>query len=256
MSKSRRIIDLSVPLMNNSFEPSSASIIYHRHGEVARRHCNAFGFKLSDFPDGIASAMETVTTGTHVGTHMDAPLHYGPTCEGKPSKTIDEIPLEWCIGNGVVLDLTAKKMGDSISPTDVQEALKRIDYNLKPWDIVLIRTDVCKKYFEAKFGEQHPGMSRDATFWLIDQGIKVMGVDAYSWDIPRHKMIEKYQAGDIKGGLWPAHFAGREREYLQIEKLNNLDQIPKPFGFTVAAFPIKIEKATGAWVRAVAIIEG
>jgi kynurenine formamidase len=90
---------------------------------------------------------------------------------------------------------------------------------------------------------------------VIDQRIKVMEIDVYRWDIPRHKMIVKYQAGDVKDGLWPSHYAGREREYFQIEKLNNFEQITKPFGSTVAAFPIKIEQPTGAWVRAVTIIE-
>jgi len=55
--------------------------------------------------------------------------------------------------------------------------------------------------------------------------------------------------------LWPAHFLGREREYCHIEKMANLDKIPKPFGFKVACFPIKVEKASAGWVRAVAIIE-
>ncbi|MBI4496106.1 MAG: cyclase family protein, partial [Deltaproteobacteria bacterium] len=55
--------------------------------------------------------------------------------------------------------------------------------------------------------------------------------------------------------LWAAHWVGREKEYLHIENLTNLDQIPRPYGFTVAAFPIKIERASAGWVRAVAIIE-
>jgi kynurenine formamidase len=37
--------------------------------------------------------------------------------------------------------------------------------------------------------------------------------------------------------------------------LANLDKIPKPYGFKVAVFPIKIVKASAAWIRAVAIIE-
>lgn len=254
-SRRRQVIDLSLPLMNHSFEPQSASIVYATHREIARRHSNAFGFALADFPDGVAGAMETVTVGTHVGTHMDAPWHYGPTCEGQRAKTIDEIPLEWCVGDGVVLDLTAKRAGEVISAAEVRGALKKIGYTLKPWDIVLVRTDAARHYEAPGFNERHPGVSREATFWLIDQGVKVMGIDAFSWDIPRSAMIAGYRKGD-RGALWPAHFAGREREYLQVEKLANLDRIPVPFGFTVAVFPIKIERASGAWCRAVAIVDG
>lgn len=47
----------------------------------------------------------------------------------------------------------------------------------------------------------------------------------------------------------------KEREYYHIENLINLDQIPKPFGFTVSAFPIKLRGATASPIRAVAIVE-
>lgn len=43
-----------------------------------------------------------------------------------------------------------------------------------------------------------------------------------------------------------AHFAGIEKEYCQIEKLVNLDKIPKPYDFKVAAFPVKIRGTSGA----------
>ena len=49
------------------------------------------------------------------------------------------------------------------------------------------------------------------------------------------------------------HYAGRDKEYLHIEKLSNLKSLSKPHGFKVAAFPIKVEGGTGGWTRAVAI---
>jgi kynurenine formamidase len=55
--------------------------------------------------------------------------------------------------------------------------------------------------------------------------------------------------------VWPAHFAGITKEYCHIEKLANLDKIPKPHGFKVAVFPIKIKGASAGWARPVAIIE-
>ena len=58
-----------------------------------------------------------------------------------------------------------------------------------------------------------------------------------------------------KEQFWEAHYLGKDMEYCHMERLANLDKIPKPFGFKVAAFPINIEGASGAWVRTVAIIE-
>jgi kynurenine formamidase len=40
---------------------------------------------------------------------------------------------------------------------------------------------------------------------------------------------------------------------MHAEKLANLDKLP-PFGFKISLFPIKIEKASGAWIRAVAYV--
>jgi kynurenine formamidase len=34
-----------------------------------------------------------------------------------------------------------------------------------------------------------------------------------------------------------------------------LDQLPKPYGFKVSAFPVNIEKASAGWARVVAILE-
>ena len=71
---------------------------------------------------------------------------------------------------------------------------------------------------------------------------------------PIEVMAAELKAGE-KGKFWEAHFLGKEKEYCHIERMANLDKIPKPFGFKVAAFPIKIEEASAGWVRAVAILE-
>ena len=60
----------------------------------------------------------------------------------------------------------------------------------------------------------------------------------------------------IKGKVWAAHYAGKERECCHLENLANLDKIPCPYGFKAAVFPTKIERASGGWVRAVARIPG
>ena len=68
------------------------------------------GLSRDQLPDGLGWAVETITLTTHSGTHLDAPYHYHPTMDrGRPSHTIDEIPLEWCYGNGVLLDFRHKE---------------------------------------------------------------------------------------------------------------------------------------------------
>lgn len=125
---------------------------------------------------------------------------------------------------------------------------------MKPLDIVLIRTDTDKHYSEPGYDNMHPGMTADSTRWLIQQGIKIMGIDAYGWDRPHDVMVKELKEG-VKGKFWEAHFVGKETEYCHLERLANLDKLPKPYGFKVAVFPINIEGASAGWVRAVAIFE-
>jgi kynurenine formamidase len=247
-----RIIDLTLPLKNGLKYRTAPKIVYknHRQGAEEFRKC----WDISEKSLLEYAASETITLCSHSGSHMDAPWHYGSTSEGKPARTIDQIPLEWCYGNGVLLDFTHRKKGEIISRGDVIEALKRIDYALKPRDIVLIRTDCSQYYEEAEYQYMHPGMSREATLWLVEQGIKVMGTDAWGWDASLDILVMEFKKGKTNT-LWAPHYAGKEQEYCHMEKLCNLDKIYKPHGFLVFAFPMKIENASGGWVRAVAIVE-
>ncbi|MBU2461728.1 cyclase family protein [bacterium] len=267
------IIDLSLALSTIGPEHDQPKISYINHkkgafllnlagllykgGNIAKKlFLYLIGvYRIKEWPDGLGLAWEEVTMDTHAGTHLDAPYHFGPTTEGKPSKRIDEIPLEWCFSDGVVLDMTNKEPGSFITPDDVQAALKKIGYRIKPYDIILIMTGADKYNKEKRYLVDYPGMSREATLWLIEQGVKIIGIDAVGFDRAWGRMFEDYLNTKDKSVLWPAHFAGRKREYLHIEKMANLDKIPKPHGFKVACFPVKVEKGSAGWCRAVAIVE-
>ena len=186
----------------------------------------------------------------HEGTHLDAPWHFAPTSEGKPSKTIDQIPLEWCYSDGVVLDFHHFERERPILVDDLKEALGKISYALKPFDIVLIRTDATKHWLDEGYEDLGAGLTAESTLWLIEQGIKVMGKDSWTWDMPFDVMREQRKPEEFL----EAHFIGNEREYCHLENLANLDKLP-PFGFQVVVFPIKIEGASAGWTRAVAIVE-
>jgi kynurenine formamidase len=249
-----RCIDLSLPLENFSMDRDAPHIFYWDHHEGGRRTAKAHGFDPDQIPDGFGLSAEDVTLNTHTGTHLDAPWHYGPTIGGTArAYGIDEVPLEWCYGDGVVLDVTHRKAGELITAQDLERATAAIGYRIKPLDIVLIRTDAAKRYRKSDFMTCQPGMGRESTLWLLDQGVKVCGIDAWSFDRPLAFMREDLKAGHPEAFL-PAHRVGREREYCHIEKLANLDRLPRPTGFTVSVFPIKISRASGAWCRAVAIL--
>jgi len=256
MFKNLRLIDLSVPLENAAVsEPMPAKIHYVTHeSEGLQQMQHFFGVKKEDlvYSNGLGWAVEEIQAITHTGTHVDAPYHYAPTAEGKPARRIDEVPLEWCFAPGVVLDMRAKRAGDTITVADLQAALAKIDYRLQPFDIVLLQTGADKRLNSVEYFAQS-GLGRDGVLWLVEQGVKVIGIDAYTLDRPFANMVADYRRTGDGRHIWPAHFAGVTREYCQIEKLANLDLLP-PHGFHVSCLPVKIKDASAAWCRAVAMV--
>jgi kynurenine formamidase len=252
-----RLIDLSVPVESNAIsEPLPPKVRYITHqGEGLAQMCQFFGVKPEDlvYSHGLGWAVEEVQAITHTGTHVDAPYHYAPTSEGKPARRIDEVPLEWCFAPGVVLDVRHKAAGEVITVADLQAQLEQIDYHLRPFDIVLLHTAADKRLNSLAYFAQ-PGLDREGVLWLVEQGVKLIGIDAYTLDRPFANMVADFRRTGDGRYIWPAHFAGIEREYCQIEKLANLDLIPRPHGFYVSCLPVKIKGASAGWCRAVALV--
>jgi len=180
-----RMIGPSVGIIPDApHEPWKPSIRYLTHEREGLDWIKTtFGAKEEDLvhSGGKGAAFEEVTAITHSGTHVDAPWHYGPQSEGKPAKKIDELPIEWFFSDGVVLGLRHKRPGEKISAQDLEEALERIGYVLKPFDIVMITNGRDRDLGSTKYFEQS-GMTRESALWLVEQGIKVIGVDMYGFD--------------------------------------------------------------------------
>ena len=96
-------------------------------------------------------------------------------------------------------------------------------------------------------------MGREATLYLLERGVRVTGIDGWSWDAPFITM-KKYAETHDASLIWEGHRAGREIGYCHIEKLHNLETLP-PNGFLVSCFPVKVRGGSAGWTRAVAIID-
>jgi kynurenine formamidase len=252
------IIDLSVPLQTGiASDPPGMlpEIEYVTHGATAPQMCGMFpGLKPEQLPDSEGWALEVVKLTTHNGTHLDAPWHFASTMDGgKRAITIDEVPLDWCFRPGVKLDFRDKPDGYVCTAADVETELGRIGHALQPFDIVLINTAAGAAYGQPDFLDKGCGMGREATLWLTERGVKITGTDGWSWDAPFSATRQRFSETGNAALIWEGHKAGRERAYCHIEKLSNLERLP-PTGFTVACFPVKIEKASAGWTRAVAIL--
>lgn len=250
-----RLVDLSVALENYAFEYHSAHIEHIDHHSFANKQAQTWGLDPADFPEPyVGGALDEVTLNSHAGTHMDAPWHFGPLTEGSPGKTIDEVPLEWCYGDGVMLDFSQEKQtGDYIEIADIERKLSEIGHVLSPGEIVLFRTGAGDHWGRPDYPRLGSGLRAEGIHWLVERGIRTMATDAYSLDIPIHLMVEALKEGR-KADYFPVHRAGRDVEYIHAEKVVNMQALPV-LGFKVAMFPIKLRKGSGAWIRAVAFLE-
>jgi kynurenine formamidase len=248
------LIDLSAPIQQSPAEtpePLRTDIAFQDHAGGAAQAEALLGVPSRLLRDGEGWATESFTRfGTHNSTHVDAPWHYNSTIRGERAQAIDELPLDWFLAAGVVLDMAAKTDGEEIDVAEVEAELGRIEHELKERDIVLVRTGRDAQYAEPGYAALGPAVTFEATRWLWERGVRVMGIDAWGWDGPLHLQAQRALERDEPGVFWAAHQA--DLPYCQIERLVNLDRLPQT-GFQVACFPLRIVGASAAPARVVAI---
>jgi|FaiFalFF_MnMetaG_3_1042247.scaffolds.fasta_scaffold00271_9 kynurenine formamidase len=171
-----------------------------------------------------------ITLATHLGTHVDAPYHFIPHGE-----TIDRVPLERLAGRGVVADLRrVARPGAPIPLHDVRYALREAWL----WEaIVLLFTGWAQREMGSPtYYTHHPFLEPQAARWLVEQGVKAIGVD-FPVDPP--------------GSGFPVHHTVLGAGIPLIENLVNLDLLLGKT-FEVFAFPAKIGGGDGGPARVVA----
>jgi kynurenine formamidase len=251
-----RVVDLSAPIVSTPPDAPPlmrVEIEYADHAVGAQQIEALFGIPPRLLNRGEGWAIETITSlGTHNSTHVDAPWHYNSVVAGEPAQTIDELPLEWFFGPGVCLDFTHKGDGDAVARDEIEHALDAAGHRLKPLDIVLVRTGRDAFYDRMDYPSLGCGVTAEATVWLWEQGVRVMGIDGWSWDRPLHLEAKDALARDEAHVFWAAHQC--DVPYCQIERLHNLAALPAT-GFRVACFPLRIIGASAAPARVVAILD-
>ena len=237
----QRIVDLSMPVHPDMVTfprvPPPALCVNETHEQFAQR------IGAAEYGIDKLTAHYLVVQDDHVGTHCDARKHIVPDAGGP-----ETIPLDYCFADGVLLDFTWAEKGHGITAQEVESALDRIGYEVKPHDIVLIHTGAGAYNHEERYKTDHPGMTAEATRWLIERGIRMMGIDAITFDPPVWAMFERKQ-------FWEAHRVMWDEEYWHLENLMNLERIGRPFGFKLCVLPVKWVATTAAPVRAVAILD-
>lgn len=139
----------------------------------------------------------------HAGTHVESPLH---AVEG--GSDVGEMEVERFFGEAAILDLGDTPWSEPFDETRL-EAAARLAGGLHSGDIVFLSFDWDRR---SAAGGHPPYPEPEALEWLVDQGIKLLGIDSPGLEVP----------GDR--GLVNHHILF-DRGVPLIESLTNLDQL-------------------------------
>lgn len=194
-----------------------------------------------------------IHTGEHIGTHIDAPVHWA---SGREGKDVSQIEPERLIGPAVVLDVAAEAEKD---PDFLLEVAHIKDFETEHGPLpkngwLLLRTG-WDKYSDDKeaflntddTGSHTPGVSAECAKWLAEEtelsgfGVETVGIDA--------------GRGAELDPPFPVHYFLLGNDKYGITSLQNLDKLP-PTGAMIVVSPLPIVGGTASPSRVYALLDG
>lgn len=227
-----------------------------RHGDMVRA-------------DGGSAANDMISTGTHVGTHIDALAHVsqdgelyggadaGESCLGGKYVEHGVHTIEPMLRRGILLDIPAYKDlpdlegGYEITVGDLQGCMEAQQIEIHSGDVVLIRSGWGKKFSEgtAYVGKESgvPGISEAGATYFASLGVHAIGADTIAFEMLRpaggHAELPAHRVLLVENGIYII-------EALDLEGL--AEQHLHEFFFVLV--PLNIYGATGSPVRPLAVV--
>ena len=172
--------------------------------------------------EGASSNVSRLVMGSHSGTHVDAPKHFFDDGAG-----VDALPLPLLLGRTRVVEITRR---GGIGPDDLAQAGLREDLR------VLLKTSNSALWNGEEFRNDYTHLTEDGARYLVDQGVKVVGIDYLS--------VEQFK----KPGA-PAHRALLSQGIVIIEGLNLGEA--EPGMYEMYCLPLRVAGADGAPARVI-----
>lgn len=234
-----RVVDLTHPLTDDTpvielpppFAPS------------ARFKLN----ELSRYDDrGPLSYKNEYSTGEHVGTHFDAPVHW---VTGRDGASVDEIDIGQLIAPAVVIDKSREALADPgvwLTVDDVK-GFEAEHGPLPPGGWLLLRTGWSERYeSEAEFLNDSvwPGPDAECSRYLADSEIVGFGTEAVGIDHGRGGRLEP---------PFPTHHYLLGAGKYGVASLAHLDELPTTGALLIVA-PLRIAGGSGSSMRAFALV--
>lgn len=177
---------------------------------------------------GDSANVSVLTFGSHTGTHIDPPFHFIES-----GKTIDQLPLDLLIGKCLVCPIEDPKVigVPELEAAAIPEGTERI----------LFKTRNSELWNQREFTQDFVYLAEDAAEWLLERGIRLIGIDYLS--------VDRY-----KSGTHPTHLVLLRAGAVIIE---GLDLRSVPAGtYTLVCLPLKIAGGDGGPSRAVLLSDG
>lgn len=188
--------------------------------------------KRYEMPTSPCNLME-INLPSHQGTHLDAPYHF--YADGR---SVENIPLERFYGLATLIDLAPGGVLPPKTPLTIQHFAPH-EQRITPGARILYRTGWDRQFGNPEFFTDYPTLTLEAARWIAERRIGLLGMDTPT---------PSNDARDCHLIL-----LAPELEIVLVEGLSGLERLPRYF--TLAAFPLKIERGDGSPVRAVAIVD-
>jgi kynurenine formamidase len=249
---------LRVGMPQSPNHPQFWHTLPRRHGDMVRS-------------DGSSAANDMISTGTHVGTHIDALAHV--SFEGKMHGGVDAAvagvggkydqlgvhTIAPMVRRGVLLDVAGHlgvehcEGGYEITVDDLEATAERQGVEVNRGDVVLVRSGWGVKFSE---GAPYvggttgvPGVAEAGALWLADRGVHAAGADTIAFErlAPGggHSLLPAHRVLLVQRGIYII-------EALDLEGLAGAGWSE----FTLVLVPLNIYGATGSPVRPLAVRTG
>ena len=202
------IYDISLPIV-------SGGVVYPGNPEIRIEPQQAIA-------QGGSSNVSALSFGSHTGTHVDAPKHFFDDGAG-----VDALPLDLLLGRARVVEIT-KRGGigrDELAAAGLREDIR-----------VLLKTTNSALWNGEGFHQDYTYLAEDGARYLVDQGVKVVGIDYLS--------VEQFK----KAGA-PAHRALLSQSVVIIEGLNLAEA--EAGMYEMYCLPLRIAGSDGAPARVI-----
>ena len=182
--------------------------------------------RVGKMEEGAESNVTRIEMSAHTGTHVDAPFHFIPGRE-----TVDTLPLKTLTGRAYVLHLPEvdEITAAVLERSEIPPRTRRLLFKTK-------NSDYWSKS-KAGFQKGYVGISADGATFLVERGVKLVGVDylsvaPFTATVPTHQILLKAGTVVVEG-----------------LDLSNVSQ----GRYTLYCLPLKLGGADGAPARAILI---